>query len=229
MDRILEDISGYLKLSLEDKKLSRSERKALNEVFEDYIPDPGQLKLIRNKAFELARSESLGNDNQQIINWLEGIIKLLNNQEKKSTSHVFFSPGNDCLKAVIKALQDVRHKLDICVFTISDNRLSKEILACHKRGVDIRIITDDEKTLDQGSDIWWLAEEGINIKIDYTPYHMHHKFAIVDDENVITGSYNWTKSASEGNNENVIITRDESIVLGYRCEFEKLWLQMKKY
>ncbi len=50
---------------------------------------------------------------------------------------------------------------------------------------------------------------------------MHNKFAILDS-NVVTGSYNWTKSASN-NFENAIVLRTESIAKKYTNEFERLW------
>ena len=53
---------------------------------------------------------------------------------------------------------------------------------------------------------------------------MHHKFFIVDKKLVLTGSYNWTRSAALYNQENVISTDDEFVVEKFLNEFEKLWL-----
>jgi len=49
--------------------------------------------------------------------------------------------------------------LDICVFTITNDKLSQAILECQDRGVKIRIITDDVKSNELGSDIekFWNA------------------------------------------------------------------------
>ena len=55
---------------------------------------------------------------------------------------------------------------------------------------------------------------------------MHHKFAIVDSNKVITGSYNWTRTGSEVNNENIVITDNETIVDAFIKEFGTLWDQM---
>ena len=58
---------------------------------------------------------------------------------------------------------------------------------------------------------------------DSTEAHMHHKFAIADNDLLLTGSYNWTRSASTENNENVIVTNHEKLVAPFREEFDKMW------
>lgn len=58
---------------------------------------------------------------------------------------------------------------------------------------------------------------------------MHHKFAIIDNEAVLTGSYNWTRSAANYNHENILITHDRDTVLAYCQEFDKLWKEMQDY
>lgn len=52
---------------------------------------------------------------------------------------------------------------------------------------------------------------------------MHHKFIVIDDEILITGSYNWTKGAAERNMENIIILKHPDITSAYADEFEALW------
>ena len=52
---------------------------------------------------------------------------------------------------------------------------------------------------------------------------MHHKFVIVDQQTVLTGSYNWTHESEEENHENLLILRDSIAVEAYTREFEALW------
>ena len=52
---------------------------------------------------------------------------------------------------------------------------------------------------------------------------MHHKFAISDNKLLLNGSYNWTRSASTENNENISITNDLRLVSLFQNEFERLW------
>lgn len=52
---------------------------------------------------------------------------------------------------------------------------------------------------------------------------MHHKFAIVDNDILITGSTNWTMSAFFGNFDHIIVTNQHSLVKPFIDEFNRLW------
>ncbi|XP_023227538.1 mitochondrial cardiolipin hydrolase-like isoform X2 [Centruroides sculpturatus] len=67
------------------------------------------------------------------------------------------------------------------------------------------------------------AKRSIPVRELNSPFLMHHKFAIIDEESVITGSLNWTLKALTGNHESVLITNEENVVKAYINEFEKLW------
>ena len=140
-------------------------------------------------------------------------------------NQVYFSPGKDCVNHIIDLINEAYNQLDICVFTISDDRISRAIVDAMKNGVQIRIISDNSKMEDIGSDILDLSRVGIPIKLDISTNHMHHKFMIVDKKIVLTGSYNWTRSAALYNQENIISTDDEFVVDKFVSEFEKLWLK----
>lgn len=135
----------------------------------------------------------------------------------------FFSPGLACLQQIVHRFATARQVVDICVFTITDDRITRAILDAHRRGVALRIITDNDKAYDLGSDIARLQEVGVPVKIDQTPAHMHHKFAIFDRARLVNGSYNWTRSATEVNAENVIDTGDPTLVAAFAAEFQRMW------
>ncbi|WP_461491723.1 phospholipase D-like domain-containing protein [Pontibacter sp. HJ8] len=147
----------------------------------------------------------------------------------KITSHAFFSPGDDCLNAIIDSIDEAGKSINICVFTISDNRISDAIVRAHRRGIRIRIITDNQKLHDMGSDIKELAAMGLEVRTDNTSNHMHHKFSIFDEVRVLTGSYNWTRSAALYNHENILITDNLSIVQDFSREFDRLWPDMTPF
>ena len=139
-------------------------------------------------------------------------------------NQVYFSPGEDCVNHIIDLINEAYTQLDICVFTISDDRISRALVEAMKNGVEIRIISDNFKIDDTGSDIEDWSRVGIPVKLDETDNHMHHKFMIIDEKIVVTGSYNWTRSAALYNQENIISTDDEEVVSKFSNEFEKLWL-----
>jgi len=54
---------------------------------------------------------------------------------------------------------------------------------------------------------------------------MHNKVMIIDSEIVVTGSYNWSVSAEERNDENIIIVRSRKIAEEYERKFEEIWMK----
>jgi phosphatidylserine/phosphatidylglycerophosphate/cardiolipin synthase-like enzyme len=53
---------------------------------------------------------------------------------------------------------------------------------------------------------------------------MHHKFAIIDNRLLLTGSYNWTFSANNRNDENLMVIDDPEIIEIFQNQFINLWL-----
>jgi phosphatidylserine/phosphatidylglycerophosphate/cardiolipin synthase-like enzyme len=51
---------------------------------------------------------------------------------------------------------------------------------------------------------------------------MHHKFTVVDRRIVLTGSYNYTTSATEANRENLVRIESYRVAGDYLAEFERL-------
>ena len=182
---------------------------------------------LRYRLFNEARKLEQTNDGQQALFWLQNCFDLIG-EFKFSMHKVYFSPGTDILESISDLLKQAKQTLDICVFTITDERLAEDILNCHQSGVQVRIITDDEKMHDDGSAIKDLKNAGISVKIDHSRYHMHHKFGIIDSKIVFTGSFNWTYTASNHNQENLLITTNHDIVKQYKEQYELLWKAMFK-
>lgn len=225
MEELLKDFEK----SLDDQLLSKFEKKAITAQLKAEQLSPQELLKLSNNLYNLAKENCQNQGDKQIIQWLENANKILSSNALESTyCHSYFSPGDDCYMSINQLLMNSKEEVAICVFTISDNRIADKILQAIQRGVTVRIITDDDKTLDKGSDIDFLASHGAQVKIDQSPHHMHHKFAIFDRKVLITGSYNWTRSASEFNQENLLETNNTDAVSSYLAEFERLWRAMYK-
>ena len=182
---------------------------------------------LRYRLFNEARRLEVISNGQQALFWLQNCFELIDEYMFR-IHRVLFSPGTDILESISDLLKQAQQTLDICIFTITDERLAEDILYCHQRGIKVRIITDDDKMYDHGSAIKGLKNAGIPIKIDHSRYHMHHKFGIIDSRIVLTGSFNWTYTASKHNQENLLITTNFDITKQYAEQFEQLWSEMFK-
>ncbi len=139
------------------------------------------------------------------------------------TIRTAFSPGEDCRNLIIELINNAISNLDICVFTISDDLITSALIKAFENGINIRIITDNDKKNDLGSDIKELYYKGIDVHIDESSFHMHHKFMIVDQQLLLTGSYNWTRSAAKFNEENLIVVSDTQTANDFQLVFDSLW------
>ncbi|KAI9499426.1 hypothetical protein BDB00DRAFT_782944 [Zychaea mexicana] len=135
-----------------------------------------------------------------------------------------FFPSEDSYHTFVTALKSAQETLYVCIFSMTDNTTAKALAQAKRRGVDVRIISDNEQRDAKGSDVIRLhEEEGIPYKMDSGDQFMHNKFAVIDQRMVLTGSFNWSISARYHNKENVLVTNIDSVVQAYQKEFERLW------
>ena len=222
------EIEATLAETFEDFVLSPDEKLVLRDAFQPFQYDVSTLQYARNKAFLLVRQQFVQSPENHVesLKWLEGVIKTIDSVRQEHSlkkSRAYFSPGTSCVDKIIASLNSVRETLDICVFTISDDVISQAIIDAHDRGVKVRIISDDEKVEDKGSDIATFVSHQIPVKTDDSPSHMHHKFAIFDQQTLLNGSFNWTRSASRNNNENIIVDATPHLVSSFLETFNSLW------
>lgn len=226
-----DDLEAALLATIDDRRITRSERKALRALVEDDDLDAHERNQLRSKAFDIARDVLDAPRAKDVLDWLQDVLGLLVPLEGRGASTAqaeqeigaWFSPGPEPLSAIITQMRRARRSVDVCVFTITDDRISDGLIGLANRGVRVRVISDDEKAGDLGSDLKRLQGSGIEVAFDRSEAHMHHKFAVFDDARLLTGSFNWTRAASGSNHENVLVTSEPALVAAYRAEFEKLW------
>ena len=223
-----QDFDALLAPTLADSRLSGGEREALKKRLTDADLDDGMRAALRSRAFDLARVRLDGETAKQTLDWLEAVVKLLQpaTKSKAGWAEAYFTPGGECPERIARLFRETRAKADVCVFTITDDRIADAILDAHRRGVALRLLTDNDKAHDFGSDVGRFQSAGIPVRIDRTPFHMHHKFAIFDGIKLINGSYNWTRGAARDNLENIVVTDDTRLIATFTAEFERLWASL---
>ena len=136
---------------------------------------------------------------------------------------VFFSPGDDCGGEILKRIEGAKNTIDAALYLFTSRPLSQAIVNAHERGVKIRICLEGEKVRNRYSKDEYLKKNGISLRIREDRGLMHNKFCIIDGGTLITGSYNWTRSADLWNDENIIILRVPEVILTFEEYFENLW------
>jgi phosphatidylserine/phosphatidylglycerophosphate/cardiolipin synthase-like enzyme len=203
--------------------LNPSDLQVFREKLEAKGLSPERLDWLRGQVMQVLYRQAQDEKSKRLVTWADQALRLLATAPGLSPSwRVYFTPGDACHEALFNCLDAARSSLDICVFTITDDRITDRIRQAAKRGVRIRIITDNEKAWDPGSDVHLLAAAGLPVEQDFSGDHMHHKFAVMDARLVLTGSLNWTKGSAD-NYENILLCGDLDIVTAYQREFNRLW------
>ncbi len=52
---------------------------------------------------------------------------------------------------------------------------------------------------------------------------LHHKFAVIDNRTVITGSFNWSPSAAHQNDEVLLVIDSPLLAAHFTREMDRLW------
>lgn len=94
-------------------------------------------------------------------------------------------------------------------------------MASHQRGVKVEVILDKSQRTEDDSMAGLLVEAGIPVRVDAAHAIAHNKVMVVDDETVITGSFNFTKSAEERNAENLLVIKNKALAEQYKENWNK--------
>lgn len=117
----------------------------------------------------------------------------------------YFSPNGGCTDAVVSALHDARKTVLVQAYSFTSEPIARALVDARKRGVDVQVILDKSQRTERYSGATFLANEGVPVFIDAGHRIAHNKVMVIDGETVITGSFNFTKSAESGNAENVLL------------------------
>ena len=127
----------------------------------------------------------------------------------------YFSPRGGCTEAVVRALNDAQKSVHVQAYSFTSAPIAKALVEAHRRKVQIHVILDDSQQGEKYSSADFLKNAGIEPRIDSRHGIAHNKVMIVDEQSVITGSFNFTKAAEERNAENLLVITDQRLARQY--------------
>jgi phosphatidylserine/phosphatidylglycerophosphate/cardiolipin synthase-like enzyme len=135
---------------------------------------------------------------------------------------VCFSRVEQCDNLLINLISQAKKSVYVAIYSFTRDSLAKALIDAKNRGVEVKVVIEEENAYGQGSDYQILRDAGVDVRLDGNPALMHHKFMIVDGEIMVTGSYNWSTAAEDRNDENFVVIRDEEVVDRFTQEFNRL-------
>ncbi|MFN8578083.1 MAG: phospholipase D-like domain-containing protein [Candidatus Sericytochromatia bacterium] len=130
----------------------------------------------------------------------------------------FFSPGGGTMNAILDELKKAQKNIKFMAFSMTDKNILDIMVQKKQAGLNVQGVFDN-CLIPQYSIFWGLKKGDVMSLRDGNQALMHHKVMIIDDETVVTGSFNFSKSADEGNNENALIIKSASIAKQYIGEY----------
>ncbi|MCM8761725.1 MAG: phospholipase D-like domain-containing protein [Candidatus Omnitrophica bacterium] len=135
---------------------------------------------------------------------------------------IYFSPETNCESIIIQNISNAKKTIHFIHYQFTSEEIAKVIIRKKLSGVDIYGIVEPS-SIEPYSVFYPLLDYGCRLKKSNRAGFLHDKLFIIDDEIVITGSYNPTASARR-NTECLLIIKDKETAKKLLKEWKKLWL-----
>ncbi len=138
---------------------------------------------------------------------------------------VYFAPEDGAAEHIIRTLSAAQSNVRFLAFVFTSEPIADALVELVEDGIQVAGVVEARSTGTLCSQYDRLRDSGVEVLPDGNPYVMHHKVFIVDDQTVILGSYNFTTSAEEANDENVLIIHDPEVAAAFLAEFDRVYQQ----
>ena len=150
------------------------------------------------------------------------IIEMDGGQESVLVEN-YFAPEDKAAARIIAEVGSAQERIRFMAFTFTSRAIADAMLDRARAGVIVQSVIEDRNAESDYSQYDHLKREIHDVLPDGNPYIMHHKVIIIDDETVILGSFNFTNSAEESNDENVLIIHDPEVAALFVEEFGRVY------
>lgn len=137
---------------------------------------------------------------------------------------VYFSPEDDPIDRIVPLVAAAQESIHFMAYSFTTDELADAMLERFRSGVEVRGVMDAQQAGSNiGTEYPRLVDAGLPVRLDGISGLMHHKVIIIDSEIVVTGSYNFSASAENTNDENVLIMFSADLAAQYEAEFERVF------
>ena len=145
------------------------------------------------------------------------------------TAEVLLTRERSAAGRIEQLIKSTGFSCDAALYRFTSDRLVRALNEAQRRGVRVRLVLDRGKYEESETTRRLLATGRFAFRLthgrDGAGSKMHHKFALLDNGVLLTGSYNWTPESEEQNYENLLVLREPELIAAYRPEFEALWAE----
>lgn len=142
---------------------------------------------------------------------------------------IYFSPDDGVAEYISEILNDAEKSIRFMAFSFTTDEFGEAIRYQAENGLTVAGVMEEQQVNSNiGTEYDFFKQAGLDVFLDGNEGQMHHKTMIVDGQIVITGSYNFSRSAEIRNDENVIIFYNEKIADFFLGEFQRVYEQAQQ-
>ena len=141
---------------------------------------------------------------------------------------IYFTPPAGGASGLIKQIDGAKKSIKVMAYGFTATNLAEALVRAKRRGVDVGLIQDEKSAQNNRETLPILLAAGIDVRSDGKHAIQHNKVMLIDDDIVITGSYNFTKSAESRNAENIMIVRSSYAAKRYADNWKLHWEHSEK-
>ncbi len=135
---------------------------------------------------------------------------------------IWFSPEDGTARRLQHLLAEAEESILFLAFSFTSDDFAETIDLQARSGLQVQGVFDESQAGGQGSEFEKMLSSGLDVYLDGNPNKMHHKVIIIDRKIVVTGSYNFSRSAETRNDENLVIFFSPEIAALFLGEFSRV-------
>ncbi len=139
---------------------------------------------------------------------------------QNTPARVYFSPRGGATDALVEELGKAKASIIVQAYSFTSAPIAQALKDASQRGVKVRVVLDKSQRGEKYTSATFLVRAGIPVWIDASHQIAHNKVMVLDDETLVTGSFNFTKSAEQSNAENLLILKDKGLAAIYTKNWE---------
>jgi len=193
-------------LVIENAELIKEYQTEFNEMFEG--------KEFGPTSTENTRWSKWQEDETLVDDWIA--------IDDETSAQVYFAPEDEPMARLIEVVRSAKHSVDIMAFRFTSLDLLEILLEKMEADPEFRVtaVLEDKAATAESTIkvVRPLLAAGATVRFDASPEFLHHKVAIVDEELIATGSFNFSASAADSNDENLLLLKSKPLAAAFLRE-----------
>ena len=140
-------------------------------------------------------------------------------QTRQPVCSVYFSPKGGCTERVVESLGKARNTIRVQAYSFTSQPIAQALLDAHQRGVNVEVILDKSQRSERHCPADTLVKADVPVEIDAAHAIAHNKVMVIDEQTVLTGSFNFTEAAEDRNAENLLVIQDSTVAAQYEANW----------